>query len=228
VPSTASSPKSKPPSVEIVNLLSEGQIGYHEGWERQRARVAARIAEDVPDGLILLEHAPVVTYGKTAKPEFRLLSAEGYAERGIELVATDRGGDVTYHGPGQLTGYPIVHLGEGNRDLHHYVGKLEEALIRVAADFGVAAGRVDFHAGVWTPDGGYLAAIGVRVQRWVTHHGFGLNVDARVHSGFETIVACGQTGKRVVSLAECASRPLTLQEVALSAEYHFADIFTGV
>ena len=101
--------------METINLLTEGLIGYHEGWERQRARVAARIAEEVPDGVILLEHAPVVTYGKTGKPEFRLLSESEYAVRGIELVPTDRGGDVTYHGPGQLTGYPIVHLGEGKR-----------------------------------------------------------------------------------------------------------------
>jgi lipoyl(octanoyl) transferase len=200
--------------MEIISLLSEGPIGYHDGWERQRARVAMRIADEVPDGLLLVEHAPVVTYGKTAKPEFRLLSEAEYAARGIELVATDRGGDVTYHGPGQLTGYPIVHLGEGKRDLHKYVWTLEEAIIRAAADFGVSVGRVDFHAGVWTEDGtGYLAAIGVRVQRWVTHHGFGLNVDGRVHEGFETIVACGQSGKRVVSLSELTGVELSLEEV---------------
>lgn len=203
--------------LETIDLLSEGLLGYHDGWERQRVRVAARIAEEVPDGLILLEHAPVVTYGKTAKPEFRLLRDTEYAARGIELVATDRGGDVTYHGPGQVTGYPIVHLGEGRRDLHRYVWTLEEAIIRAAAGFGVRVGRVDFHAGVWTEDGtGYLAAIGVRVQRWVTHHGFGLNVDERVQSGFETIVACGQTGRRVVSLSALAGVELTLAEVGLA------------
>jgi lipoyl(octanoyl) transferase len=206
--------------LETINLLSEGQIAYHEGWERQRARVATRISGDVPDGVILLEHAPVVTYGKTGKPEFRLLTEAEYAVRGIELVATDRGGDVTYHGPGQLTGYPIVHLGEGSRDLHKYVWTLEEAIIRTAAEFGVAAGRVDFHAGVWTERGGYLAAIGVKVQRWVTHHGFGLNVDGRVHEGFATIVACGQTGRQVVSLSEEAKTGLTLEEVALVAARH--------
>jgi lipoyl(octanoyl) transferase len=210
--------------LETINLLSEGLIGYHDGWERQRARVAARIAGDVPDGVILLEHAPVVTYGKTGKPEFRLLSEDEYAARGIELVPTDRGGDVTYHGPGQLTGYPIVHLGEGKRDLHKYVWTLEEAIIRTAAEFGVAAGRVDFHAGVWTSQGGYLAAIGVKVQRWVTHHGFGLNVEERVHSGFETIVACGQTGRQAVSLSAEAKTGLTLEEVASVAARHLESI----
>ena len=208
--------------METINLLSEGLIGYHEGWERQRARVAARIADAVPDGVILLEHAPVVTYGKTGKPEFRLLSEAKYAARGIELVPTDRGGDVTYHGPGQLTGYPIVHLGEGKRDLHRYVWSLEEALIQTAAEFGVAAGRVDFHAGVWTERGGYLAAIGVRVQRWVTHHGFGLNVDNQVRTGFETIVACGQTGHPVVSLSEEAGTALSLREVADVVAHHLS------
>ena len=211
--------------MEIVDLLSEGLIDYHDGWERQRARVAARIAEDVPDGLILLEHAPVVTYGKTAKPEYRLLTEAEYEARGIALVATDRGGDVTYHGPGQLTGYPILHLGEGNRDLHRYVWTLEEALIRTAADFGVVAGRVDFHAGVWTAQDGYLAAIGVRVQRWVTLHGFALNVDGRVNTGFETIVACGQEGKRVVTLSEMAHCSLTLEEVASSVGRHTTALF---
>ena len=210
--------------LETINLLSEGLIGYRDGWERQRARVAARIAGDVPDGVILLEHTPVVTYGKTAKPEFRLLSEAEYAAQGIELVATDRGGDVTYHGPGQLTGYPIVHLGEGKRDLHRYVWTLEEALIQTASEFGVAAGRVDFHAGVWTERGGYLAAIGVRVQRWVTHHGFGLNVENQVHTGFETIVACGQTGRQVVSLSAEAGTALSLQEVADVAAHHLSHL----
>ena len=214
--------------MELLNFLSQGLIGYHEGWERQRARVTARIADEVPDGVILLEHAPVVTYGKTAKPEFRLLTEAEYAARGIELVATDRGGDVTYHGPGQLTGYPIVHLGEGNRDLHRYVWTLEEALIRTAADFGVQAGRVDFHAGVWTEDGGYLAAVGVRVQRWVTHHGFGLNVDARVHSGFAGIVACGQKEKRVVTLSEKAHCSLTLEEVSYPVLQHLVALLGRV
>jgi lipoyl(octanoyl) transferase len=206
---------------EVLSSLSEGLVGYHDGWERQRARVAARIAGEVPDGVILLEHAPVVTYGKTAKPEFRLLSEAQYTERGIERVASDRGGDVTYHGPGQLTGYPIVYLGEGRRDLHKYVWTLEEAIIRTAADFGVVVGRVDFHAGVWTEDGsGYLAAMGVRVQRWVAHHGFGFNVDERVQDGFSTIVACGQAGRQVVSLSALAGTELTLEEVGSVVGHH--------
>ena len=123
--------------MEILNWLSEGPIDYEEAWERQRARVALRAAGEVGDALILLEHTPVVSYGKAADPRFRLLDAAGYAERGIKLIATDRGGDATYHGPGQLVGYPIIHLGEGKRDLHAYVRSIEEVVIQAAASLSI-------------------------------------------------------------------------------------------
>lgn len=210
--------------MEILNWLSEGPIPYREAWERQRERVRLRAAGDVPDALILLEHAPVVSYGKAADPKYRLLSESEYAARGIELVASDRGGDATYHGPGQLVGYPIVHLGEGNRDVHKYVRSLEELVIRTAADFGVESGRVGWHAGVWTPDGGYLAAIGVKISRWVTHHGFALNVDPRVYFGFETIIACGQENREVTTLVDQAERPIDLEEVARVAAMISVDL----
>jgi lipoyl(octanoyl) transferase len=211
--------------LEILNWLSEGPIPYREAWERQRERVRLRAAGEASDALILLEHQPVVSYGKAADPKYRLLTESEYAERGIELVASDRGGDATYHGPGQLVGYPVIHLGEGNRDIHRYVRSLEELVIRTAADFGVESGRVDWHAGVWTPDGGYLAAIGVKVSRWVTHHGFALNVDSRVCFGFETIVPCGQEGRRIVTLSERAGREISLQAVCMRAAAHALDIF---
>ena len=211
--------------MEIVSWLAEGPIPYREAWERQRERVALRAAGEADDALILLQHAPVVSYGKNADPRFRLLSEEEYARRGIELVASDRGGDATYHGPGQLVGYPIIHLGEGNRDIHRYVRSLEELVIRTAADFGVKAGRVDWHAGVWTEDGGYLAAVGVKVSRWVTHHGFALNVDSRVCFGFETIVPCGQEGREIATLSGGAGREIPIDEVAGRAAAHALDIF---
>jgi lipoyl(octanoyl) transferase len=210
--------------VEILNWLSEGPVSYLEAWERQKERVALRAAGQVGDALILLEHKPVVSYGKASDPRFRLLDEAGYAARGIDLIPSDRGGDATYHGPGQLVGYPIVHLGEGSRDLHAYVRALEEVLIRTAADFGVAARRVDWHAGVWTEDDGYLAAIGVKVSRWVTHHGFALNVDARVREGFATIVPCGQSGRRVATLSEEAGRRISPGEAGERAGAHALDI----
>ena len=211
--------------MEIVSWLGEGPIPYREAWERQRERVRLRAGGDVPDALILLEHAPVVSYGKNSDPKYRLLTDEAYAARGIELVASDRGGDATYHGPGQLVGYPIIHLGEGNRDIHRYVRSLEEVLIRAAGDFGVIAGRVDFHAGVWTPGGGYLAALGVKVSRWVTHHGFALNVDARVLDGFSTIVPCGQAGRPVATLSGEAGREISVGEVADAVAVRFLNSF---
>ncbi len=210
--------------IELLNWLDRGAIPYREAWELQRERVALRVAGEVDDALILLEHAPVVSFGRASDPRFRLLSEAEYAEWGIELVPSDRGGDATYHGPGQLVGYPIIFLGEGNRDIHAYVRAVEELIIRAAAELGVAAGRADFHAGVWTPDGGYLAAIGVKVSRWVTHHGFALNVDARVFSGFETIVACGQEGRRVTTLSEQAGRIVSVEETADAVGRHALDI----
>jgi len=202
---------------ETLNLLPQGPLPYRDAWELQREMVDRRQKGDIPDTLILLEHPPTVTYGKTANPANRLLTEAEYAQRGIELIATDRGGDVTYHGPGQLVGYPIVHLGEGNRDLHRYVRSLEEALIRAAASLGVPhAGRVDFHAGVWVCEDGYLAALGVRVTRWVTHHGFALNVTEEVRENFGTIIPCGVPGKRIVTLTELANRPVSVAEAAES------------
>jgi lipoyl(octanoyl) transferase len=197
----------------IQNLLAQGPLHYTTMWERQKELVALRQAGEIPDTLLLLEHSPVISYGRTSDPAFRLLKDTEYQDRGIEVIASDRGGDVTYHGPGQLVGYPILHLGEGNRDIHAYVRFLEEVIIQTCATFGVITNRVDWHAGVWVDDR-YLATIGVRVSRWVTHHGFALNITPEVHTGFETIVACGQTGYPVTSLSEEAKGILTLPEVA--------------
>jgi lipoate-protein ligase B len=211
--------------LSVRSLLARGAVSYADGLGLQRELVASRQAGAIPDTLVLLEHAPVVTHGRLADPLNQLADPEEFAESGIELAPTDRGGDYTYHGPGQLTGYPIVHLGEGSRDIHQYVRALEEVLIRTSHAFGVVgAGRSDWHAGVWVEDR-YLAALGVKVSRWVTHHGFALNVDSRIHSGFRTIVACGMAGKRVTSLAEECGREVAVADVALELARHFADVF---
>jgi lipoate-protein ligase B len=163
--------------LHVVDLLADGPVPYAEAWRQQKELVALRQQNAIPDTLLLLEHPPTITYGHVADRAANLrLTGEEYARRGIALVQTDRGGDVTYHGPGQLVGYPIIHLGEGRRDVHRYVRNLEEALIRAANDLGVPdAGRAPWHAGVWVGDR-YLAALGVKISRWVTHHGFALNV----------------------------------------------------
>lgn len=202
--------------LRVINLLAEGPIPYQDAWKRQRELVALRQQDAVPDTLLLLEHTPTVTYGKAADHANLLLTPEEYAARGIEQIETDRGGDVTYHGPGQIVGYPILHLGEGRRDLHRYVRTLEEAILRATERVGVppgVAGRAPWHAGIWAGDG-YLAALGVRVSRWVTHHGFALNVAEKVREGFETIVPCGVAGKRIVTLSELIGRAMTVSEAA--------------
>ena len=203
------------PALSVLNLLAEGPIPYAEGLRRQKELVTLRQSGDVPDTLLLLTHPPTITYGKAANIERHLLlPPEEYARRGIELISSDRGGDVTYHGPGQLVGYPIIALGEGNRDLHRYVRSLEELVIRGCERLGVlGAGRADFHAGVWAGDG-YLAAVGVRVSRWVTHHGFALNVSDEVRDNFATIVPCGVAGKRIATVSELVGRALNVSEAA--------------
>lgn len=216
-------------ALEIVSLLAEGPIPYREAWERQRELVALRQRGEIGDTLLLLEHPPTVTYGKTANPANRLLPAAEYAERGIELIATDRGGDVTYHGPGQLIGYPIIHLGDGNRDIHRYVRTLEAVIIAAAADLGVPnAARADFHAGVWVGDDGYLAALGVRVAKWVTHHGFALNVTEQVRENFSTVVPCGVPGKRIVTISELTGRNVTVPEAAEAVIRTFTQKFDAI
>lgn len=212
--------------MRIENLLGGGAIPYRLAWERQRELVALRVDDVIPDTLLLLTHPPTVTYGKAANTSVNLLlPLEDYAPRGIELVPTDRGGDVTYHGPGQLIGYPIVKLEEGNRDLHRYVRALEEVVIRACHRLGATnAGRADWHAGVWDGDG-YLAALGVKVQRWVTHHGFAMNVTDEVRIGFQTIVPCGVTRKRVTSVSEVTGRSVSVAEAAESVSVCFREVF---
>jgi len=212
-------------AVQVIDLLGEGPIRYTDAWERPRDLVARRQRDEIPDTLLLLEHTPTVTYGKAADRSNLLLDPAEYERRGIDLIGTDRGGDVTYHGPGQLVGYPILHLGEGRRDLHRYVRLLESVLIAVSDRMGVeGASRASWHAGVWVGDG-YLAALGVRVARWVTHHGFALNVTDDVRAGFETIVPCGVAGKRIVTISELARRPVSVPEAAEAVKQTFVDSF---
>jgi len=213
-------------SLRIENLLERSPIPYREAWELQKQRVAQRQCGEIPDTLILLEHPPTVTYGRAADLSNLLLSPEQFAARGIELIQTDRGGDVTYHGPGQLVGYPILHLGEGYRDVHRYVRQLEEVLIRATSSLGVTgASRASWHAGVWVGDG-YLAALGVKVARWVTHHGFALNVTPDLLDDFETIVPCGVSGKRIVTLSTLSGRSVTVPEAAEAVGAAFRIVFT--
>src|SRR5262245_35693435 len=152
-----------------------GRVAYADGLEMQARLVAERQQQAMPDTLLLLEHDPVVTLGRNARRENLLLPEDELRRRGIEVFDTGRGGDVTYHGPGQVVGYPIVELAPGRRDVHRYVRDLEEVMIRACADYAVAAGRVAGLTGTWV-GGDKIGAIGVRISRWVTSHGFAFNV----------------------------------------------------
>jgi lipoyl(octanoyl) transferase len=179
-----------------------GRLPYDEALALQRALVVERQAGHVEDQLLLLEHPPVLTLGVRGDGgrAHILASARVLADRGITVHETGRGGDVTYHGPGQLVGYPVLDLTPDRRDVHRYVRDLEEVLIRVAADFGVTAGRVAGLTGVWVGDA-KLAAIGVRISRWVTSHGFALNVATDL-GDFGLIVPCGIPDRPMTSFAQ--------------------------
>jgi len=190
-----------------------GLVPYAEALELQKRLVDLRKAEEIPDQLLLLEHPPVITLGVKARSDRShvLASPAALAEQGVELFETGRGGDVTYHGPGQIVGYPILDLRPDRCDVHRYVRDIEEALIRVAGGFGIAAGRTAGLTGAWVGND-KLAAIGVRISRWVTSHGFALNIGTNL-SHFNLIVPCGITGKGVTSMERLLGRPVELAEV---------------
>jgi lipoyl(octanoyl) transferase len=191
-------------------------VAYDAGVRLQRELVEARRAGTEPDTLLLLEHPPVITLGRGARSENVLISTRGLRARGIEVHESGRGGDVTYHGPGQLVGYPVVALNDGERDAHGYLRSLEEALIRTSADYGIDAGRREALTGVWAGEA-KLASIGVRISTgWITSHGFALNVTTDL-SGFENIVPCGIRGCTMTSIEKLTGNRPGLEEVGRRA-----------
>jgi lipoyl(octanoyl) transferase len=200
-----------------------GRIGYAEALEIQAGLVAERQAGRIPDTLLLLEHEPVFTLGRNARRANVLLPEEDLRARGFEVFETGRGGDVTYHGPGQLVGYPILHLSPERRDVHRYVRDLEEVMIRVCADYGVIARRIPGLTGTWVGEE-KIGAIGVRIARWVTSHGFALNVTNDL-SPFGLIVPCGIRERGVTSLERQVGQAVSTLEVADRVTQRFAEVF---
>jgi len=198
-----------------------GRIGYGEALELQRRLAAERYQGIVPDQLLLLEHPHTITLGRNGHMDNLLASREVLDRAGIAFFPTDRGGDITYHGPGQLVGYPIFDLREWKRDVVAYVRAVEQALIDTLARFGIAAGRAAKMTGVWV-EGRKIAAIGVHISRWVTSHGFALNVDTDL-SYFQYIVPCGLS-KPVTSMAQLGVST-TLPEVGREAAACFRRVF---
>jgi lipoyl(octanoyl) transferase len=211
--------------IEVHRL---GVVPYGDALELQKNLVELRKANEIPDQLLLLEHPPVITLGvKTRNDRTHVVATpETLEDEGVEVFESGRGGDVTYHGPGQLVGYPIMDLQPDRCDVHRYVRDLEEMLIRVAAGFGVAAERSPGLTGVWVGNE-KLAAIGVRIARWVTSHGFALNVSTNL-AHFNLIVPCGITDKGVTSLERLTNRRVDMDEVAGAAEGAFAAVFDRV
>jgi lipoyl(octanoyl) transferase len=202
-----------------------GRVPYTEALALQRSLVEDRRAGRIGDTLLLLEHPHVLTLGVRGDGgrSHILATDEALASRGIEVHETGRGGDITYHGPGQLVGYPIVDLNPDRRDVHRYVRDLETVLIRTAADYGIEAGRVEGLTGVWVGDD-KLAAIGVRIARWITSHGFALNVSTDLDQ-FNLIVPCGISDRGVTSLARLLRRPVSMAEVEFRVIEHFVNVF---
>jgi lipoyl(octanoyl) transferase len=202
-----------------------GIVPYADALALQRSLVEERRAGGIPDTLLLVEHPHVLTLGVRGDGGrgHILATADSLASRGIEVFETGRGGDITYHGPGQLVGYPIIDLNPDRRDVHRYVRDLEEVLIRTAADFGVNAGRVGGLTGVWVGNE-KLAAIGVRIGRWITSHGFALNVTTDLEH-FNLIVPCGISDRGVTSLSRLLGRPVAMAEVEIRVIEHFSKVF---
>ncbi|HSU12813.1 lipoyl(octanoyl) transferase LipB [Longimicrobium sp.] len=217
-------PAAPPRALDVRRL---GLISYADALALQADLVAQRRAGEIPDTLLLLEHPHVITLGSGAHDENVLVSPEERAARGIELFETGRGGDVTYHGPGQLVGYPILDLKPDRQDLHRYLRDLEEMLIGVLGEFGLVGGRKEGLTGAWVGDR-KVAAIGVRVSSgWITSHGFALNVSTDL-SFFGAIVPCGIRDHGVGSISEEIGRPVTLAEAEAAVVRQMGRIFGHV
>ncbi|MBX5480735.1 MAG: lipoyl(octanoyl) transferase LipB [Myxococcaceae bacterium] len=217
------------PGLDAINVVHLGRVEYEDGLVLQERFFKARQQGLIGDVLLLLEHSPVLTLGRAAKPANILLPRPALQKMGFEVFETNRGGDVTYHGPGQLVGYPIFKLDGARQDVRRYVRDLEEALIRTVAKWGITAGRIPKLTGVWlgdetSPDARKIAAIGVHIARWITSHGFALNVNTDL-SHFRVIVPCGIQEKGVTSIAAEIGREVPLAEVESEVASHFAALF---
>lgn len=222
-----------------VEFIDWGLVDYQEAWNRQEdifARTLALKQENrtldqqnpTPNFLIFTEHPHVYTLGKSGHEEYLLLDEDGLKEKEATFYKINRGGDITYHGPGQIVGYPILDLDNFFTDIHLYLRTLEEAIIRVCADYGIAAGRYDGYTGVWIDadkeNARKICAMGVRASRWVTMHGFAFNVNANLEY-FGNIIPCGIEDKAVTSLEKELGQKLDLDEVKGKVKGHIADLF---
>lgn len=222
-----------------VKFVDWGLVDYQEAWDRQETLFTRTVAvknenrlnnttRPTPNHLIFTEHPHVYTLGKSGHAEYLLLDDEGLKEKNASFYKINRGGDITYHGPGQIVGYPILDLDNFFTDIHLYLRTLEEAIIRTCSDYGIQAGRYEGFTGVWldadTSKARKICALGVRASRWVTMHGFAFNVNADL-SYFGNIIPCGIDDKDVTSLERELGYRLDMQEVKNKLKAHIADLF---
>jgi lipoyl(octanoyl) transferase len=201
-----------------------GLVPYGEALDLQKALVEERRAGRIRDLLLLLQHPAVITLGVRRDSRSHVTASDGQlAMHGIEVHEAGRGGDVTYHGPGQIVGYPILDLRPDRCDVHRYVRDLEEVMLRVCADYGLAAHRVDGLSGAWVGTE-KIGAIGVRISRWITSHGFAFNVNTRLEN-FQLIVPCGIADRGVTSLRRLLGQKLSIEEVEDRFIRRFAEVF---
>jgi lipoyl(octanoyl) transferase len=213
-----------------MNLLITdlGMIPYREATALQEGIASARKAGAIEDVLLFCEHPPVITLGRNGKRTNLLASENVLRQKSVELNETNRGGDITYHGPGQIVGYPILNLDLIRRDVHWYVRTLEEVMIRASASFGISAFRIAGKTGIWVlaKNEEKLAAIGVHISRWVTTHGFAYNVATDLRN-FELIIPCGIADRKATSLEKLLSRGVTVAEVQPHLARHFCELFAA-
>ncbi|MGB5383200.1 MAG: lipoyl(octanoyl) transferase LipB [Lutimonas sp.] len=225
--------------MEKIELIELGLKGYQEAWDFQQKlhqgiidiKLANRkrdSKEKNPNYFIFTEHPHVYTLGKSGDISNLLLNEAQLSEKGIQFVKTNRGGDITYHGPGQIVGYPILNLEDFSPDIHLYMRNLEEVMIRTLDEYGLKGSRSEGETGVWldvgTPFARKICAMGVRTSRWVTMHGFALNVNANL-GYFDHIIPCGIKGKAVTSLEAELNRKVSMDEVKSKILHHFSAIF---
>ncbi|MBZ0170045.1 MAG: lipoyl(octanoyl) transferase LipB [Kofleriaceae bacterium] len=205
--------------MRTCSLIELGTIPYAEALTLQRRLATLRAEDRLGDMLLLVQHLPVITLGRAGQKANLRVPESSLAQMGVEFFEVERGGDMTYHGPGQLVGYPILNLTDHGRDVHRYLRQLEEVLIVTLSDFGIAAGRSRGRTGVWVGDR-KIASLGIHVGRWVTRHGFALNVDMDL-TPFELIVPCGIQGVRMTSMTQELCRPISIREVTAALTERF-------
>jgi lipoate-protein ligase B len=215
---------------ETCWVVDLGLLPYAQASELQSRAVTARkrTSNGIPDVLLLCEHPHVITLGRNGKRENLKAGERILSQMNVELQSSDRGGDITYHGPGQIVGYPILDLARHRKDVRWYVEQLEEVMIRASAPFGVTTARNELNHGIWADTASgpeKLAAIGVHLSRWVTSHGFAYNVSTNLHY-FDLIVPCGLAGKRATSLERLLDRAIDQREVRSSLVTKFGEVFS--